>query len=128
MHLAEKRAKELEKKLEASEKAREEAERKAASLGDLRDRLHVAETVLSEKEEQIAKREAAIIARLDTQSVRFSSNVSFSFRRLLFVCLYHLHIYIEKYLFFQQKKLVRCIPGTRIWKKMPSWILSQFWR
>ncbi|KAM0842782.1 hypothetical protein ACQ4PT_058140 [Festuca glaucescens] len=81
LHLAEKHAKELEKKLEASEKARKEAERKAASLGDLRDRLHVAETVLSEKEEQIAKREAAIIAHLDTQSVRFSKKIGEMYTR-----------------------------------------------
>ena len=81
LHLAEKRAKELEKKLEASEKTREEAETKAASVDDLRDRLNAAETALSEKEEQISKREAAIIARLDTQFVRFSSNVPLSFRR-----------------------------------------------
>jgi hypothetical protein len=129
LHLAEKRTEEVEKRLEGSDKARAEAERKVASVGDLRDRLNAAETTLSEKEEKIAKWEVAIIARLDTQSARVSSNISFfSFRCPLFVCLYNLHIFIEKYLFFQQKKLVRCIPGTRIWKKMPSWILSQFWR
>jgi hypothetical protein len=50
LHLAEKRAQELEKKLGASEKSREEAERKVASVGDFRDRLHAAETALSEKE------------------------------------------------------------------------------
>ena len=100
LHLAEKRAKELEKKLEASEKAREEAETKAASVEDLRDRLNAAETALSEKEEKISKREAAIIARLDTPSARFSSNVPLSFRRPFFVCLHHLHIYIEKFSFF----------------------------
>ncbi|KAM0886860.1 hypothetical protein ACQ4PT_029430 [Festuca glaucescens] len=72
LHLAEERAKELEKKLEASKKAREEAETKATSVEDLRDRLNAAETALSEKEEQISKREAAIIAHLNTQSVRFS--------------------------------------------------------
>ncbi|KAM0861187.1 hypothetical protein ACQ4PT_046049 [Festuca glaucescens] len=66
LHLAEKRANELEKKLQASEKAREKAEREAASVGDLRDRLHAAENALSEKEEGIAKREAAIIARFET--------------------------------------------------------------
>ena len=128
LHLAEKRAKELEKKLEASEKAREEAEAKAAGVADLRDRLNSAEIALSEREEQISKREAAIIARLDTQSARFSSNVPLSFLRPFIVCQYHLHIYIEKYFFFQQKKLVRCIPGTKIWRKMLSWILSRFWR
>ena len=84
LHLAEKRAKELEKKLEASEKAREEAEAKAAGVGDLQDRLNSAETTLSEREEQNSKREAAILARLDTQSARFSSNVSSSFSLPLF--------------------------------------------
>ncbi|KAM0854695.1 hypothetical protein ACQ4PT_050284 [Festuca glaucescens] len=73
LHLAEKRANELEKKLQASEKAREKAEQEAASVGDLRDRLHAAENTLSEKEEGIAKREAAIIARFETQSARFST-------------------------------------------------------
>ena len=79
LHLAEKRANELEKKLKASEKAREKAEREAASVGDLRDRLHAVENALSEKEEVIARREAAIIARFETQSARFSSNVSVPF-------------------------------------------------
>ena len=87
LHLAEKRANELEKKLEASEKAREKAERKAASVGDLRDRLHAAENALSEKEEGIAKREAAIIARFETQSARFSSNVSVPSIAILLVLL-----------------------------------------
>ena len=62
LHLAEKRANEIEKKLKASEKAREKAEREAASVGDLQDRLHAAKNALSEKEEGIAKREATIIA------------------------------------------------------------------
>ncbi|KAK1647988.1 hypothetical protein QYE76_065793 [Lolium multiflorum] len=81
LHLAEKRTQELEKKLEASEKAHEEAERKVASVGDLRDRLHAAETALSEKEGQIAKREAAIIAHLDTQSARFSKKIGEMYTR-----------------------------------------------
>ncbi|KAM0839812.1 hypothetical protein ACQ4PT_060052 [Festuca glaucescens] len=81
LHLAEKRAKELEKKLEASEKAREEAKAKAASVEDLRDRLNAAETALREKDEQISKREAAIIARLDTQSVRFSKKIGEMYTR-----------------------------------------------
>jgi hypothetical protein len=55
LHLAEKRAKELERKLEASKKAREEAETKAVNVEDLRDRLNAAEIALSEKEEQIFK-------------------------------------------------------------------------
>jgi hypothetical protein len=82
LHLAEKRTEEVEKRLEGSEKARAEAERKVASVGDLRDRLNAAETTLSEKEEQIAKWEVAIIARLDTQSARVSSNIFFPFAAL----------------------------------------------
>ncbi|KAM0839110.1 hypothetical protein ACQ4PT_060531 [Festuca glaucescens] len=81
LHLAEKRAKELENKLEASERAREEAETKPASVEDLRDRLNAAETALSEKDEQISKREAAIIARLDTQSARFSKKIGEMYTR-----------------------------------------------
>ncbi|KAM0865015.1 hypothetical protein ACQ4PT_043576 [Festuca glaucescens] len=73
LHLAEKRATELEKKLQASEKARKKAEREAASIGDLQDRLHAAENALSEKEKEVAKREAAIVARFETQSARFST-------------------------------------------------------
>jgi uncharacterized protein (DUF3084 family) len=103
LHLVEKRAKELEKRLEASEKARKEAKRKDVSVGDLQEKLNAAETALSEKEEHIAKRETAIIVRLDTQSARFSSNVSISFLRILFIYLYHFRIYIEKYLFFSRK-------------------------
>ncbi|KAM0914136.1 hypothetical protein ACQ4PT_011688 [Festuca glaucescens] len=81
LHLAEKRANELDKKLQASEKAREKAEREAASVGDLRDRLHAAENALSKKEEGIAKREAAIIARFETQSARFSKKIGEMYTR-----------------------------------------------
>jgi hypothetical protein len=103
LHLAEERAIELEKKLKARKKAHIDAEAKAATVDELRDKLHAAEIALSEKEEKIAKREATIVARLDTQSARFSGNVSFPFRHFMFVCLQCLHIYIEKYLFFQQQ-------------------------
>jgi hypothetical protein len=66
LRLAEKRSNDLEKKLKASEKACEKAEQEAASVGDLRERLHAAENALSEKEEKIAKWEADIIARFKT--------------------------------------------------------------
>ncbi|KAK1625855.1 hypothetical protein QYE76_000170 [Lolium multiflorum] len=46
---AEKRAEELALKLEQSEKAREKAERDAATVEDLRQRLHKAENTLSDK-------------------------------------------------------------------------------
>jgi hypothetical protein len=62
LHLAEEHATKLEKKLiKASEEACIDAEAKAASVDDLRDRIYVAERNLSEREDQIAKREAAII-------------------------------------------------------------------
>jgi hypothetical protein len=128
LRLAQERNKELEKQLKASEKAHSDAEAKAASAEDLRVRLNTVESALSEREEQISKREAAIIARLDTQSIRFSSNVPFSFHHPL-VWLRRLHIYIDKFSFsFQQKKLARCTPGTKIRKRMPSWIPSRYWR
>jgi hypothetical protein len=65
LHVAQEHARELEKKLAASEKARRDPEAKTAS----------AELALSDKDEQIAQREAAIIARLNTQSTRFSSTI-----------------------------------------------------
>jgi hypothetical protein len=83
LRLAQERNKELEKQLKASEKAHSDAEAKAASAEDLRVRLNTVESALSEREEQISKREATIIARLDTQSIRFSSNVPFPFHRPL---------------------------------------------
>jgi hypothetical protein len=56
LHIAQEHTKELVKKLAASEKARRHAEAKTAS----------AELALSDKDEQIAQREADIIARLNT--------------------------------------------------------------
>jgi hypothetical protein len=94
LHLAQERTKELETRLEASEKARSDAEAKAATA-DLRVMLNAAESSLSEREEQISKREVAIIARLDTQSIRFSSNVPLSFRRP-FLLAYITFIFILK--------------------------------
>jgi hypothetical protein len=115
LHLAEKRANELERKLKTNEKARKKTEEDAAGIEDLQDRLHAAETALSEKEEKLAKREATIIARFETQSARFWSNVSLSLRYPFYFLAYTRFISILKeYLFFQQKKLVRCILGTRI--------------
>jgi DNA-binding response OmpR family regulator len=81
---AQERIKELEQRLEASDKARRDAETKieaaearAATADDLRVRLNHAETTLSEKEEQISQRESAVLARLETQSNRFLCNCSF---------------------------------------------------
>ena len=70
---AEKRADELAVKLEQSEKAREKAEQDAAAVEDLRQRLHNAESALSEKVSQQIARENAIIDRLETQNRRFVS-------------------------------------------------------
>ena len=81
---AQEHIKELEQRLEASDKARrdaetkiEAAEAKAATADDLRVRLNDAESALSKKEEQVSRRESAIVARLETQSNRFLSNCSF---------------------------------------------------
>jgi DNA-binding response OmpR family regulator len=81
---AQEHIKELEQRLEASDRARRDAEAKieaakarAATADDLRVRLNDAETALSEKEEQVSRRESAVVARLETQSNRFLSNCSF---------------------------------------------------
>jgi ribosome-binding ATPase YchF (GTP1/OBG family) len=79
LHLAEKRASDFEKKLKASEKARKKAQEDAASVGDLRERLHAAENALSDRETKLAQWETDIIARFETHSTRFSSNITFSF-------------------------------------------------
>jgi thioesterase domain-containing protein len=78
LHLAEKCANNLERKLKASEKARKKAEVDAAGIEDLQERLHATKKSLSDKEAALTKREAAMIARLETQSARFSSNVTIS--------------------------------------------------
>jgi chromosome segregation ATPase len=70
---AEKRAEELAAKLKRSEKAREKAEQEAATVEDLRQRLHKAENALSDKVSQQIARENAIIARLETQNRQFVS-------------------------------------------------------
>ena len=85
LHLAEKRANDLEKKLKASEKARKKAEKDAAGVEGLRDRLRAAENALSDREATLAQREADIIARFETQSARFSSNITFPFT-VFFAC------------------------------------------
>jgi small-conductance mechanosensitive channel len=63
---ANKRADDLALKLEQSEKARKKAEEDAASVGDLRKRLHQAENALSDKTAQQIAREEAIIGRLES--------------------------------------------------------------
>jgi hypothetical protein len=85
LHRAEMRANDLEKKLKASEKVHKKAEKEAAGVEDLRERLHAAENALSDRETEIAQREADVIARFETQSARFSSNTTFPFSAL-FTC------------------------------------------
>ncbi|KAK1692106.1 hypothetical protein QYE76_008803 [Lolium multiflorum] len=79
---AQEHIKELEQRLEASDKAHrdaktkiEAAEAKAATADDLRVRLNDAETTLSKKEEQVSRRESAVVARLETQSNRFLKKI-----------------------------------------------------
>ncbi|KAK1628870.1 hypothetical protein QYE76_003185 [Lolium multiflorum] len=68
---ANKRADDIALTLEQSEKAREKAEQDATSVGSLRERLHQAETALSEKLTQQIAREEDVIARLESQNRRF---------------------------------------------------------
>jgi septal ring factor EnvC (AmiA/AmiB activator) len=77
---ANKRADTLARKLEQSEKARKKAEAdakkakaEAATVEDLRKRLHDAETALSDNISEQTVREAEILSRLQSQSRRFVS-------------------------------------------------------
>jgi septal ring factor EnvC (AmiA/AmiB activator) len=79
---ANKRADNLASKLEKSEKAREKAEQDAASVGDLRKRLHQAETALSENISQQTAREEDFIGRLESQNRRFVSKLTNPFLQI----------------------------------------------
>ena len=79
---ANKRADDFASKLEQSEKAREKAEQDAASVGDLRKRLHQAETTLSENITQQTAREEDVIGRLEPQNRRFVSKLINPFLRI----------------------------------------------
>jgi hypothetical protein len=70
---ANKRANDLAVKLEQSEKAREKAEQDSASVGELRKRLHQAETALSANTTQQIDREEDVIGRLESQNRCFVS-------------------------------------------------------
>jgi hypothetical protein len=87
LHLAEKRANDLEKKLKASEKAHKKAEKDGGGVEDLRQRLRAAEDALSGREATLAQQEANIIARFEMKSARFSSNITFPFSIFLLTCL-----------------------------------------
>jgi hypothetical protein len=84
---AEERADDLEAKLKASEEARKRAEKDAADVKDLRQRLQAAEDALSDKEAKQVERENEISTHLETQSRRFLSNTIFPFVALLFLVL-----------------------------------------
>ena len=79
---ANKRADDLAANLEQSKKACKKAEEDAASVGDLRKRLHQAENALSEKTTQQIAREEAIISRLESQNRRFASKFTKHFSRV----------------------------------------------
>ena len=96
---ANKRAGALARKLEQSEKARKKAEAdakkakaEAATVEDLRKRLHEAETALSDKMTEQAAREKEILSRLQSQSRRFVSEYSnpCAFLRVASLSLAHL--------------------------------------
>ncbi|KAK1642777.1 hypothetical protein QYE76_060582 [Lolium multiflorum] len=69
---AEERVDALAAKLELSEKAREKAEKDAAAVEGLRQRLQTAEDALSDKVAEQIERENAIISCFDTQNRRFT--------------------------------------------------------
>ncbi|KAK1677375.1 hypothetical protein QYE76_038223 [Lolium multiflorum] len=66
-----KRADALAVKLKQSEEARQKAEKDAATIEDLRKRLHNAETSLSNNIARQSAREAEILSRLESQTRRF---------------------------------------------------------
>ncbi|KAK1565885.1 hypothetical protein QYE76_008045 [Lolium multiflorum] len=66
-----KRADALAVKLKQSEENRQKAEKDAATIEDLRKRLHKAETSLSDNITQQSAREAEILSRLESQCRRF---------------------------------------------------------
>jgi vacuolar-type H+-ATPase subunit E/Vma4 len=71
---AEERTDDFEEKLRASEAACEKAEKDAASVEDLRQRLQAAEDALSDREAKFIQRDNDIITHLEMQSKRFSSD------------------------------------------------------
>jgi hypothetical protein len=63
---AEERADALDAKLKVRERARVKAEKDAAAIEGLRQRLQTAEDILSDKEAQQIERENAVVTRLET--------------------------------------------------------------
>ncbi|KAK1649206.1 hypothetical protein QYE76_067011 [Lolium multiflorum] len=68
LHRAEERADDLEAKVKASETAHKKAEKDAAAVEDLRQRLQAAEDALSDKEAKQVEHENEISTLLETQS------------------------------------------------------------
>ncbi|KAK1681649.1 hypothetical protein QYE76_042497 [Lolium multiflorum] len=76
---ANKRADDLSIKLEQSDQARKKGEQDAASIGDLRKRLHEAETALSEKITPQIAQEEDVIGRLEPQNRLFAKKMGQDF-------------------------------------------------
>jgi predicted TIM-barrel fold metal-dependent hydrolase len=74
---AEERANVLDAKLKRSEKALEKAEKDAAIVEGLRQRLQTTEDALSDKEAQQIERKNIIMTRLEMQIRGFTSNLLF---------------------------------------------------
>ncbi|KAK1681344.1 hypothetical protein QYE76_042192 [Lolium multiflorum] len=77
---ADKRAEDLASKLKASEEASEKPEKDASCIEDLRNRLHEAETALTDKITQHVAREGNVAFRLESLNRRFV-NPNFCFSR-----------------------------------------------
>jgi flagellar motility protein MotE (MotC chaperone) len=88
LHRAEERADALAAKLEISETTRKKAEKDAAAVEGLRQRLKTAEDTLSDKVGQQIERENAIVTRFDTQNRRFTSKSLFSLAFCFCLCLF----------------------------------------
>ena len=84
----EERADALDAKLKVSERARVKAEKDAAAIEGLRQRLQTAEDALSDKEAQQIERENAIVTRLETQIRRFTSKLLLLSPFCFFDCLF----------------------------------------
>jgi hypothetical protein len=88
LHRAEERVDALVAKLEISETARKKAEKDAAAVEVLFQRLKTAEDTLSDKVAQKIERENAIVTRFDTQNRRFTSKPLFLLALCFYLCLF----------------------------------------
>ncbi|KAK1694156.1 hypothetical protein QYE76_010853 [Lolium multiflorum] len=127
--LKDKRADDLAAKLNASEEAREKAEKDASCVEDLRKRLHEAETALSARIAQNAAHEAKILARLESLSRRFVRKMSQDFvlekpednRLLDALSLLEIHVdLVRRSIFNAQKVFSRLFPYFFPKKKEPD--------